>query len=438
MKARIFCERQQEPGDQFEAGQEFLYNELRSVAFTEGGRYRDNGAYGKKLYGAFTGPIVGPHGTAICVYNAENTEEIGGNGRSQSMFDIFREDLQTPDGGRNENDYIKCDPAGRTSEQAQNILVNEEKFVSQLESDPLIVMDGLFVNQIVLDEQCVVKHDDPNSCLNQDVLFLGTDSGKVLKVVFARDGDSGIFPVVAEEISLDDDNNIEKMVIHDEGEGGRNLFVNTNSKIYKFPLAECSRHQTCLDCVVVRDPYCVWNVDENRCVSNPFSVSGDGTVTVNGTRFKQNIHSGGTDECMAQPFCVVNASSINYETIQVEATCTNANQITVAVSPSNDLTIADSVISLSSEGTGSTTISGGKGLQSYNILVTATQTGVSNSVTITTIVTTPPGPPVPVETPQILIDSIMSSSFRVTVNVDKFTDYFSQYSFKVCMYNSSR
>ena len=64
--------------------------------------------------------------------------------------------------------------------------------------------------------------------------------------MFARDGDSGIFPVVAEEISLDDDNNIEKMVIHDEGEGGRNLFVNTNSKIYKFPLAECSRHQTCL------------------------------------------------------------------------------------------------------------------------------------------------------------------------------------------------
>ena len=28
-----------------------------SVAFTNGGRYRDNGAYGKKLYGAFTGPM---------------------------------------------------------------------------------------------------------------------------------------------------------------------------------------------------------------------------------------------------------------------------------------------------------------------------------------------------------------------------------------------
>ena len=39
--------------------------------------------------------------------------------------------------------HTQCNPDGRTSDDAQNILVNEEKFVSQLESDPLIVMDGL-------------------------------------------------------------------------------------------------------------------------------------------------------------------------------------------------------------------------------------------------------------------------------------------------------
>ena len=66
-----------------------------------------------------------------------------------------------------------------------------------------------------------------------------------MKVIFAT-GDSGLFPVVAEEISLDDENNIEKMVIHEEDGGERNLFVNTDSKIYKFPLARCSRHSTCV------------------------------------------------------------------------------------------------------------------------------------------------------------------------------------------------
>ena len=64
-----------------------------------------------------------------------------------------------------------------------------------------------------------------------------------MKVVFATQ-DSKIVPVIVEEISLDDENNIEKMVIHDEGEQ-RHIFVNTHSKIYKFPLARCSRHRSC-------------------------------------------------------------------------------------------------------------------------------------------------------------------------------------------------
>ena len=67
-----------------------------------------------------------------------------------------------------------------------------------------------------------------------------TDAGKVLKVVFATN-DSVTFPVIVEEISLDDDNNIEKMAIRD-----RYLFVNTHSKIYKFPLARCLRHESCM------------------------------------------------------------------------------------------------------------------------------------------------------------------------------------------------
>ena len=38
------------------------------------------------------------------MYSAENTAEAGGgHGRSQSMFDIFREDLQSPFGSPVEN-----------------------------------------------------------------------------------------------------------------------------------------------------------------------------------------------------------------------------------------------------------------------------------------------------------------------------------------------
>ena len=38
-------------------------------------------------------PSVGPRGSALCVYPADNTVETGGDGHSESAFDIFREDL---------------------------------------------------------------------------------------------------------------------------------------------------------------------------------------------------------------------------------------------------------------------------------------------------------------------------------------------------------
>lgn len=53
----------------------------------------------------------GPHGTAICAYSAENSAEHGGNGLSQSMFDIFRADLVTPDGMEAENTLVEVGDA---------------------------------------------------------------------------------------------------------------------------------------------------------------------------------------------------------------------------------------------------------------------------------------------------------------------------------------
>ena len=79
------------------------------------------------------------------------------------------------------------------------------------------------------------------------LILSSLDAGKVIKVVIGSRGSgmTDIFPVIVEEISLDNDNNIEKMTIHPIA-GHRYLFVNTHSKIYKFPLARCSRHKSCM------------------------------------------------------------------------------------------------------------------------------------------------------------------------------------------------
>ena len=38
---------------------------------------------------------IGPPGTAICAYRADNSKATGGHGFNRGIFDIFREDLIT-------------------------------------------------------------------------------------------------------------------------------------------------------------------------------------------------------------------------------------------------------------------------------------------------------------------------------------------------------
>ena len=55
---------------------------------------------------------------------------------------------------------------------------------------------------MVVDETCVVMVNNPRRCLNQDVLFVGTNTGKIRKVVFAEVDRDNFAPIVAEEITV--------------------------------------------------------------------------------------------------------------------------------------------------------------------------------------------------------------------------------------------
>lgn len=54
---------------------------------------------------------IGPPGTAICAYRADDSTTTGGTGFNRGIFDIFREDLTIvmPDGmtAERENTYVE-------------------------------------------------------------------------------------------------------------------------------------------------------------------------------------------------------------------------------------------------------------------------------------------------------------------------------------------
>jgi len=182
------------------------------MVFNEDGRYHENGMWVKTMYGAFSGPEIGPAGSAVCAYRADNsfnpTTQLGGF--NQGIFDIFRADLQVGN-SEEQNMFVECDPTGRDATNSQKVLIVQD--VNQIGEDPLLVFEDFYIVQMALDRVCVARSQSTTECVNQDVLFLGTDTGKVMKVVFASEGTSGIFPVIAEEITLEDNSTINRMNI---------------------------------------------------------------------------------------------------------------------------------------------------------------------------------------------------------------------------------
>uniref|UniRef100_A0A672UZ88 Semaphorin 3D n=1 Tax=Strigops habroptila TaxID=2489341 RepID=A0A672UZ88_STRHB len=85
-----------------------------------------------------------------------------------------------------------------------------------------------------------------------DVLFLGTDEGKVLKVGLAGGVSRGTEVISLEEISV--------TKVREQQE----LFVSSTHGLIQLSLYRCELYgKTCTDCCLARDPYCTW--DSRTC-----------------------------------------------------------------------------------------------------------------------------------------------------------------------------
>lgn len=85
-----------------------------------------------------------------------------------------------------------------------------------------------------------------------DVLFIGTDNGKLHKAINVNNKMH-----IIEEMELFRD---AQPVQHIEldSENGR-LYVSSFSELVEVPVANCSNYPSCGECVLSRDPYCAWS-----------------------------------------------------------------------------------------------------------------------------------------------------------------------------------
>uniref|UniRef100_A0A8C9XUS2 Si:ch211-113g11.6 n=1 Tax=Sander lucioperca TaxID=283035 RepID=A0A8C9XUS2_SANLU len=95
------------------------------------------------------------------------------------------------------------------------------------------------------------------------VLYLGTDQGKVLKVLHSSEG---VF-IISQYSLFHNEGPVLNMAI-DSQKG--HLYVGTAMEVQRLPLADCSRYgDTCRECILSRDPYCGWDRSRRKCIPIP-------------------------------------------------------------------------------------------------------------------------------------------------------------------------
>ncbi|KAJ6652786.1 hypothetical protein lerEdw1_010640 [Lerista edwardsae] len=121
--------------------------------------------------------------------------------------------------------------------------------------------------------------------VSRDILFLGTEKGKIHKVLPSREQTV----IIAELSPFTNEAPVSSMLV-DPTKG--HLYASTESEVAYLPLADCDQYtENCWKCVLSRDPYCGWDPDSKTCTA----VSQDGNR--NSSNFLQSLDSQNTDIC---------------------------------------------------------------------------------------------------------------------------------------------
>lgn len=170
---------------------------------------------------------------------------------------------------------------GPSSDKALTFMKNHFLMDQQVEGRPLLVKSGVEYTQLAVE---MAPGIEGRSHL---VLYLGTATGSLHKAVVSGDSDAHL---------------VEEIQLFPEPEPVRNLqlapsqgavFAGFSKGIWRVPRANCSVYQSCVDCILARDPHCAWDPKAHVCalLPNPIPMS-----------WKQDMERGNPDwACTSDP-----------------------------------------------------------------------------------------------------------------------------------------
>ncbi|KAK5870015.1 hypothetical protein PBY51_024681 [Eleginops maclovinus] len=134
-----------------------------------------------------------------------------------------------------------------------------DEAVHPMTGGALLVKRGALLTRIVVDN--VLALDEQRYA----VMFIGTENGYIQKAV-NYEGEMFII----EEIQLYE-SSVPINILRLSSSKGQ-LYAGSEFGAIQMPVSNCSRYETCADCILARDPYCAWDLLDEYC-SSVYSVS---------------------------------------------------------------------------------------------------------------------------------------------------------------------
>ncbi|XP_037554129.1 semaphorin-4E [Nematolebias whitei] len=171
-----------------------------------------------------------------------------------------------------------------------------DEAVRPLTGAPLLLKKGALFTRIVVDRMSALDGEKYN------VMFIGTENGFVQKAV---NFDGEMF--IIEEIQVHENQNPILTLRLSSSKG--QLYAGSEFGVVQIPVSNCSRYESCVDCILSRDPYCAWDVSSARC-SSAHSLSPEVAM--------QSLKEGNVSLCPPpDPGAVVNFALVPGNNIQL-------------------------------------------------------------------------------------------------------------------------
>ncbi|XP_020768128.2 semaphorin-4A [Odocoileus virginianus] len=212
----------------------------------------DNSSADPRVYAVFTSQwqVGGTRTSAVCAFSLKDIEKV---------FEGKYKELDKETSRWTTYEYPDISPRpgscskGPSSDKALTFMKDHFLMDEPVVGTPLLVKSGVEYTWLAVE---TAQGIDGQSHL---VMYLGTSTGSLHKAVVS--GNRSAYLV--EEIQLFPDPEPVRNLQLAPTQGA--VFAGFSGGIWKVPRANCSVYESCMDCVLARDPHCAWDPESQTC-----------------------------------------------------------------------------------------------------------------------------------------------------------------------------